>query len=245
VPIQQAAAMQLRQPALEQGVIPTGSYQGYPPLPEGDLPTVAVQRLLIASADLDDDIAAKMTSILFERRRELINLTALAGFITPPVVGGGTFIPIHPGAQRFYDRDRPSFVQQNAEPIALLVTLAAVMFSGLLQLGSRRKKRRIDRYNKEVLHLGVRVAATDDLDEVANCRDRLFELAAGVVDDAEIGLISPDGFNFFWFTWSMVNGRVDRRESTLRELGLPAGAAGRPLPRPMVSEPPKRPGRSS
>lgn len=218
VPIAQAAAMQLKRPALERGTIPTGSYRGDPPLPEGDLPTVAVQRLLIARADLDDDVADKVTRVLFERRRELMNLISLAGFVEPPSMGGGTFIPVHPGAQRFYDRDRPSFFQENAEPLALVLTLTALMVSGLLQLGSRRKKRRIDRYNREVLQLGARLDQTDDLEDVRRYQARLFELAAGVVDDAEVGLISPDGFNFFWFTWNMVNGRLERREAVLSSL---------------------------
>ena len=226
VPIAQASAMQLRRPALEPGTIPIGSYRGHPPLPEADLPTVAVQRLLIASADLDNNVVGRLTRVLFERRRELMNLTALAGFIEPPSMGGGTFIPVHLGAQRFYDRDRPSFFQENAEPLALVVTLAALMISGLLQLGSRRKKRRIDLYNKEVLQLGARIDQSDDLEEVRRCRQRLFELAAGVVDDAEVGLISPDGFNFFWFTWSMVNGRLDRRESVLSGTTVRSGGQG-------------------
>lgn len=222
VPIAQAAAMQLKRPALEPGTIPTGSYQGYPPLPEADLPTVAVQRLLIARADLDDAVVDRLTRVLFERRRELMNLTSLAGFVEPPSIGGGTFIPVHPGAQRFYDRDRPSFFQENAEPLALVLTLAALMFSGLLRLGSRRKKRRIDLYNKEVLQLGARVTQCDDPQDVRRCRERLFELAAGVVDDAEVGLISPEGFNFFWFTWNMVNGRLEQHEAKLS--GLATGS---------------------
>lgn len=223
VPIAQAAAMQLKRPALDRGTIPTGSYRGYPPLPESDLPTVAVKRLLIARADLEDEIAGLMTRVLFERRRELMNLTSLAGFIEPPGVGGGTFIPVHPGAQRFYDRDRPSFIQENAEPLALVLTLAALLGSGLLQLASRRKKRRIDLYNKEVLQLGAKLDRSDDLEAVLRCRARLFELAAGVVDDAEVGLISPEGFNFFWFTWNMVNGRLEQLESVLSHSAAGSG----------------------
>ena len=215
VPIGQAAALQLQRPALQPGTIPRGSYRGYPALPENDLPTVAVQRLLIASVGLDDDVVGVLTRVLFERRRELMNITTLAGFITPPNLGGGTYIPVHSGAQSFYDRDRPSFFQENAEPLALIITLAALMGSGLLRLGSRRKKRRIDRYNKEVLQLGLRADESDDLEDVRRCRSRLFELAAGVVDDAEVGLISPDGFNFFWFTWTIVNGTLEKRESVL------------------------------
>jgi TRAP transporter TAXI family solute receptor len=225
IPIGQASAMQLKRPALQPGTIPRGSYRGFPALPESDLPTVAVQRLLIARASLDDDVADMLTRVLFERRRELMNLTSLAGFISPPSFGSGTYIPVHPGAQRFYDRDRPSFIQENAEPIALLVTLAALMISGLVQLGSRRRKRRIDLYNKEVLDLGARIDRSTGLDDVHRCRERLFELAAGVVDDAEVGLISPEGFNFFWFTWSMVNGRLEKTESVLE---ASAGASAPP-----------------
>jgi TRAP transporter TAXI family solute receptor len=215
VPIKQAAAMQLKRPALEPGAIATGSYRGYPPVPEADLPTVAVQRILIAGRSLDEDIAAKLTSVLFERRRELINLTPLAGFIEPPAPGGGTFIPVHAGAQRFYDRDRPSFFQQNAESLALLLTLAAVMGSGLLRLGSRRRKKRIDLYDKEILQLAVRADETEDPAEIRRYQERLFELAAYVVDDAEVGRISPEGFNFFWFTWSMVSRHLDVRAAAL------------------------------
>jgi TRAP transporter TAXI family solute receptor len=224
IPLGQAAAMQLKRPALQPGTIPRGSYRGFPALPESDLPTVAVQRLLIARGSLDNDVAVKLTRVLFERRRELMNLTSLAGFITPPNLGGGTYIPVHPGAQQFYDRDRPSFIQENAEPFALVVTLAALMISGLFQLGSRRRKRRIDLYNKEVLDLGASLDRSTDLEEVRRCRERLFELAAGVVDDAEVGLISPDGFNFFWFTWSMVNGRVEKQASALEASDLAASA---------------------
>jgi TRAP transporter TAXI family solute receptor len=222
IPLGQAAAMQLRRPALQPGTIPRGSYRGFPALPESDLPTVAVQRLLIARGSLDDAVALKLTRILFERRRELMNLTSL-----PPNLGGGTYIPVHPGAQQFYDRDRPSFIQENAEPLALVVTLAALMISGLVQLGSRRRKRRIDLYNKEVLDLAASLDRSTDLNEVRRCRERLFELAAGVVEDAEVGLISPEGFNFFWFTWSMVNGRVEEQASVLEAT---ASAASAPAP---------------
>jgi TRAP transporter TAXI family solute receptor len=215
VPIDQAAAMQLKRPALRPGTIPMGAYHGYPPVPESDLPTVAVERLLVARRDLDDGIANTLTGVLFERRRELLNRTSLAGFIRPPDLGGGTYIPIHPGAQQYYDRDQPGFAQENAELIALVVTLIVLLGSGLLQLVSRRKKRRIDLHNREVLRLGLRADEAADPEKLQGYRARLFEVAAGVVDDAERGEVSPEGFNFFWFTWGMVSDKLDRRESHL------------------------------
>ena len=40
-------------------------------------------------------------------------------------------LPTHPGAQAFYDRDKPSFIQENAEPLALMVTVFAMLLSSL------------------------------------------------------------------------------------------------------------------
>ncbi len=215
VPIRHAAAIQLRQPAVEPGVIPVGAYRGSPAVPETDLPTVAVQRLLVAAAGVDDELVNRLTAVLFDRRRELVNLTPLAGFITPPEPGGGTFIPIHAGARRFYDRDAPSFLQQNAEPIALFVTMAALLASGLLQLGSRRKKRRIDQYNRAILQLGARARELVGASDLQRSRDELFEIAGHAVDDAEAGRISREGFEFFAFTWRVVDGLLRDREAEL------------------------------
>ena len=47
VPIHQAAALSLRQPALAAGYIPQGSYRGYPTLPAQDMPTAVLNRLLV------------------------------------------------------------------------------------------------------------------------------------------------------------------------------------------------------
>jgi TRAP transporter TAXI family solute receptor len=215
VPITQAAAMRIRHPALDVGMVPAGSYRGHPPLPPSDLPTVGVKRLLVASENLDRNVARTITAALFQRRRDLVAITPVTGFIAPPATGGGTFLPIHPGALSFYDRDQPSFLQENAEPIALFVTIFVLMASGILQLASRRKKRRIDDYNRSVLHLGAEAPDLTDLEQVRASQNRLFEIGGQVVDDAEVGLISPEGFDFFSFTWEMVNDRVERREQEL------------------------------
>ena len=109
VPIRQGAAMQLKQPALEVSVIPHGAYRGDPPIPITDIPTVSVSRLLVAHEDASPYVVRRITQILFERRRELLQQTPLAGFIRQPNFLQGTFIPLHNGAQAFYDREKPPF----------------------------------------------------------------------------------------------------------------------------------------
>jgi TRAP transporter TAXI family solute receptor len=217
VPIEHAAAMRLREPALDRGIIPAGSYQGDPPVPQDDLSTVSVARLLVAAVDLDEGVAATITSVLFERRRELFARTPTAGFITPPNRGAGMFIPLHAGAQTYFDRDQPSFFQENAEPIALIVTVAALMVSGLLQIGSGRKKRRVDQYNRVVLRLGAEVGTLTDRQRISRIKQELFDIAGRVVDDAEVGRISPDGFRLFSFSWEIVRGMVREQEAQVAE----------------------------
>lgn len=204
VPIDQGAAMRLQRPALETGTVPKGSYRGYPPLPADDLPTADVPRLLIASSELDADPATLITRTLFERRRDLVSATPLAGFITAPDRVSGIFLPLHPGAQSYYDREKPSFFQENAEPIALVLSFLVLFGSGLVRLVSQRRKARLDDYNRELLAVWRAAAATDERDALLQHRDSLMSVLGKVVDDAEEGRITAEGFNIFSFTWESV-----------------------------------------
>ncbi len=204
VPIDQGSAMRLRRPSLETGIIPKGSYRGYPPLPYSDLPTADVPRLLIASSELDPGAVATITRVLFERRRDLVSRTPLAGFIAAPDRAVGVFLPLHPGAQRYYDREKPSFIQENAEPIALALTFLILVGSGLLRLTSQRRKARLDDYNRELLAVWHLAADTDNRDQLLRHRDTLMGVLGRVIDDAEEGRITAEGFNIFAFTWESV-----------------------------------------
>ena len=204
VPIDQAAAMRLKRPAIEIGTIPKGSYRGYPPLPETDLPTADVRRLLIASSELDDGTVATITRMLFERRRDLVSITPLAGFISAPDIATGTFLPLHPGARRYYDREKPSFIQENAEPIALVLSFLVLFGSGLLRLARQKRKSRLDLYNKQLLTVWSQAAATEDRQQLLAYRSELMGVLGQVVDDAEEGGITAEGFNIFAFTWESV-----------------------------------------
>lgn len=219
LPIEHAAAMRLKQPSLQVANIPAGSYRGHPPMPVKDLATVGVERLLVASSNLDEQVAGKITRVLFERQRELVNITPLAGFISSPERDRVSLMPLHPGAESYYYRDKPSFFQENAEPIAVVVSVAALMLSGILQLGSRRRRRRVDQYNRVLLRLAVEARGIDDLDLLRSRRERLLDIAGQVVDEAEAGQISPDGFGFFSFTWEVVRGIIVDREKEIRAHG--------------------------
>jgi uncharacterized protein len=160
LPIEQAQALQVRHPALEPHLIPKGLYEGYPPIPPADLPTILVRRLLIASKNLDAGTVRQITQIVSEHQREIAeaipeesaDLRPLVAGIKRPNASEGTGIALHTGAIAYYERDRPtfastilSFVTANGALLIALTTLPAGSLVGLWEWWQRLKQRDDDR----------------------------------------------------------------------------------------------------
>ena len=211
IPIPQAAALRLQHPAFEAGVIPQGSYNGRPAIPERDEPTISVKELLVASDDVPADVIAKVTSVLFEHRRELLDLVPLAGAIAAPGRTGEAYLPIHAGVWAFWNRDKPSFIQENAEAIALMISIAVVATSAYLQWVTRRRKRVMDAYNRELIELGKRARSAPDFETIDECNALLAGFVGRIVQAAEHGRINPTEFTLFNFTYDSVEDAIKDR----------------------------------
>ncbi|MBO1271080.1 TAXI family TRAP transporter solute-binding subunit [Shewanella sp. 4t3-1-2LB] len=83
--------------AFQAGVIPAGTYDGQ----DTDVPTIAIQNLLVTTTAVSDDVAYQMTKLLFENLDYLGNAHAAAKAITLDKATNSP-IPIHPGAERYY-----------------------------------------------------------------------------------------------------------------------------------------------
>lgn len=81
------------------GEIPAETYEGQA---EG-VPTVAVINYLVSSDAVSDDAAYAMTKSIFENLDELKAAHAAANAIDVQNALQGMPIPVHPGAQRYYD----------------------------------------------------------------------------------------------------------------------------------------------
>ncbi|AFZ17043.1 TAXI family TRAP transporter solute-binding subunit [Allocoleopsis franciscana] len=163
--IEQAAAMRIKYPAFEPTIIPQGAYKGsLPSVPVNALPTVAVQRVLLANEKVDKSIIQEITAILDEHRQEIADaipkefdeVKPLVAGISSPSTTGGTGIPTHLGAIAFYERDKPSFIQENADYVGLILTIALLLGSWIWQLKSwieQGKKDAADLYIKSAIEL--------------------------------------------------------------------------------------------
>lgn len=218
IPIDQGAALQLFQPALETSRIPKGTYNGAIPIPSTDLPAVGVRAVLVTHQDIEPSIIYEITRVLFEARQELVKENPQAATIAQPESLANTGLAFHPGAQVYYHQDRPSFIVEYAEPIGLLVSISVLVVSGIWQLRiwlEGRQKNRADLYNLEILKSIERIHSIEDLEELEALRRDLFEIFEKVVVDLDRDRISPESFQSFTFPWEVAVKTLRHRETIL------------------------------
>jgi len=86
-------------PIYVKGVIPAKSYPGQ----TVDVPIAVVWNLLVCHENMNVDIAYNIVKTIFDRKPELITVHSEAEHITlEPQAAGGSPIPFHPGAIRYF-----------------------------------------------------------------------------------------------------------------------------------------------
>lgn len=219
IPIDQGNALHLRRPAFSPAVLPKGSYRGDPAIPPEDLPTVSVDRMLVARDDLQSDVVRAITRVLFENRRDLALRTPLAALIRQPEIQEGTMLPLHEGALGYFDREKPSFLEEKAEFLALVLS-AIVVLSSLLIAGARRinesKQGRIEDYAAQLLNLEKEAKSATTIPELDVFKATLTDILAHAVEDMRQRKINAEGLQLFSFVWESVNYSINDHEEQLR-----------------------------
>ncbi|TAG95045.1 MAG: TAXI family TRAP transporter solute-binding subunit [Oscillatoriales cyanobacterium] len=221
VPIDQAGAMKIKWPYLQANVIPKGTYKGDPAVPDVDLPTVGVEATLLVGQDVDPVIVKEITRILFEHRRNLVATNSLAAMISQPSESGGLALPVHEGAQAYYDREKPDFFAANSDVIGLSFSFVTLFFSWLWQLRSRflqKQKNRADKFNLIIINLIQRIREAETFEEIDRLQEELFEIFKQVIGDLDKDRIDADSFHSFTFTWETALKIAAEREKMLRNL---------------------------
>ena len=218
VPIKQADAITLKRPFLGSGVIPRGAFSGDKPIPKINIATTTVHRQLVTTVDLDTEVARRITEIIFEYRSDLAIRFALASAIRKPDITTGQGLPIHSGANQYFMRDEPSFIQENAEPLALFVTIFAMLVSALYALRASyvsAQKNKMDTYNIDLLNLAHRAEHSADLDEIREIKKALFSNLEAVVVAFDRDAISNAGFQSYSRLWDSIKDVVQEHENQM------------------------------
>lgn len=219
VPVDQAQAISLKRPFLRPAVIPPGAFTSLTTLPVREILSASVMRILVTRAEIPDEAIRELTEVLFEHRLDLTIRFSLASAIRQPDESRGLNVPLHAGAEQFYTRNEPGFIQENAEPLALGVTVCAMLFSMLFALRSRlvaAQKNRADRYNYQLLDLNSRVLEATSSAELTELRGQLNDVLETVVIALDTDEVTDEGFHSFSLLWENVRDTIREREARLK-----------------------------
>jgi TRAP-type uncharacterized transport system substrate-binding protein len=133
----------LRYPNLRPFILPA---QLYPALAKNAALTLSVSSLLVARETLDDRVAYEIAAAVDQASPQIATLYPMAGM--PQLAAGAQqarALSLHPGVQRYRDRDLPGFFERNSEILGLLATAFLAIGSAFLAWRRQRKQSRKDK----------------------------------------------------------------------------------------------------
>ncbi|HEY6834049.1 MAG TPA: TAXI family TRAP transporter solute-binding subunit [Pseudolabrys sp.] len=95
---EQIATLRLAMPELAPSRIPAGTY----PSLLRHYQTLGLYNFAVANADLPDDLVYNMVRAVFENHEEMMEAHAAAAATVPANLERNSFLPLHPGAIRYY-----------------------------------------------------------------------------------------------------------------------------------------------
>jgi len=208
VPIDHAAAMKISYPAFEPATIPAGAYLGNPAVPAEDLPSVSVHRTLLAASSVDDETVRAITAALIDDRQEVAReipektgeVRLLLAQARRPEVQAQLGPALHPGALKFYEKDKPSFVQAHADYIGVLITVLAMVTSWIWELRAwlqKQQKNMADEYSNRVVALMNAAREAKSQAVLEEIRGELLGLLTAAVSDLDSDKLSEESFESF------------------------------------------------
>jgi len=171
----------------------------YPSLGAAPALTVSASTLLVASADLDDDRAFAALAVVDRAGPAIAAAYPLAGLPQQAAEQmAARTLPLHAGAQRYADRDAPTFIERYAEVLALVFSLIIALGSASVAFERRRRQARKDRldvFYQRVLDARPRPDASADQRALANAEIRaiqaeVFDLVVAERIDADGALVA-------------------------------------------------------
>jgi len=94
----QISSLRLAMPELTPSRIPAGAY----PSLLRPYETLGLYNFAIAHAELPDDLVYNVVRAVFENHEEMLEATAAAAATVPANLDRNSFLPLHPGAIRYY-----------------------------------------------------------------------------------------------------------------------------------------------
>lgn len=129
-------------PSFQRAVIPVLAYGTMPSRPIG---TVKGTTYLLARNTLSEAVVAKITEAIFKDKVGLSRIDVTLARMNEQFDRGSVTYPVHTGADQYFRRDAPSFIERYSDPISLGMSLLAVLWSAMNALRTARQRARLHR----------------------------------------------------------------------------------------------------
>ncbi|TNF83748.1 MAG: hypothetical protein EP301_11265 [Gammaproteobacteria bacterium] len=187
----------LMNPQLKPFVIPAETYDEMTP---GPVVTLAVDNLLVASAELDDAVVFDLLGEVLRLKPALsASKPGLFHELTDNFDTSGLSFVMHPGALAYLQRDEPDFYERYSGIAEVVVTLLIGLVSGIYgvwKLYSIRRKNRIDAFCREAITLRDQHLSGDiDGPSLVDALKTLQDQAYGMMIDEH--LAADESFRIF------------------------------------------------
>jgi hypothetical protein len=187
-------AIALKHPNLRPFTLPANVY---PALGDESIRTLAITTLLAAGKLVEEDIVYRITQRLIENPRPILSVYPLASAISMKDLDLDSFaLPLHDGARRYMNRDRPGFLERHIDLIALITTLVLAAASASIGWTHRRRrarKERIDRYLTALLDVRAKIVAGGagaGIDRLDRIEKEVLELVVSEKIEIDSGLVA-------------------------------------------------------
>ncbi|WP_082173218.1 TAXI family TRAP transporter solute-binding subunit [Methylobacterium platani] len=220
IPIGEAAVLARRWPALESLEIARGTFGGTPPRPAEAFTTVGVSHRLVAQAHLADSTVSELTRLLFVNRPGLAVEVPLANQIEAPDTSKSASLPVHTGAQAYYEGEVESFFERYGDWFYLLVMCVSILGSAAATLVSRAANRSRARDMALLHQLLAIVRASRDVEdegELADLDRQADEILAAALARAGTGAIDNAGVAAFTLGLDQARRAIAERRAVLLE----------------------------
>jgi len=228
VPIDEAPGIHVQVPAYSATVIPKGAYLGSPPIPAVDIPTVAARHVLLARADVDDQVVAAIAEVLMSRRpdmaavlpRDRAELLPLLGEVQQPTEEMGLGLGVHPGARAQYGQAQKPFVRAHADLVAAVLAVFGLigMWVWTIRITrQQRQKARLAAYTEHLHDLMEEVEISTTERQSAPIRAELLRVLRSAIRDYEQDRISERNLRSLQLVWRVAYAAARERRVAIRK----------------------------
>ncbi|MBN1350903.1 TAXI family TRAP transporter solute-binding subunit [candidate division KSB1 bacterium] len=165
----------MKYPLAKPYIIPKNIYGNTPPEP---VLTAAIDAVLLTRDDIEDMVVMRVLKAILDNKQVIaVDLkNKLLSQITENFDPLHLRFPLHPGARRYLERDKPSFLERYAEMYGFILSFLLAAFGGITTFArwnSRRKKNRIDVYYKKIMVIQKQL---DDMKTIEACKSAISKL---------------------------------------------------------------------